>query len=116
MPRNEFEGVRVSTVDNFQGEENDIILLSLVRSNSDNNVGFLKEENRVCVALSRARQGLYCIGNFTMLRSQVPLWDTIMSDMESKGKLGDGLVLYCSNHPETSFTAKASQDFEKKAP
>ena len=116
MPRNEFEGVRVSTVDNFQGEENDIILLSLVRSNGDNNVGFLREENRVCVALSRARQGFYCIGNFTMLRSQVPLWDTIMSDMESKGKLGDGLVLHCSNHPETSFTAVKSQDFEDNAP
>ena len=114
MTRNEFEGVRVSTVDNFQGEENDIILLSLVRSNGDNNVGFLREENRVCVALSRARQGFYCIGNFTMLRSQVPLWDTIMSDMESKGKLGDGLVLHCSNHPETSFTAKTSLDFKEK--
>ena len=116
MPRNEFEGVRVSTVDNFQGEENDIILLSLVRSNGDNNVGFLKEENRVCVALSRARQGFYCIGNFTMLRSQVPLWDTIMSDMESKSKLGDGPVLHCSNHPEMSFTAVTSQDFDKNSP
>ncbi|CAH1269018.1 ZNFX1 [Branchiostoma lanceolatum] len=37
-----FKGVRVSAVDNFQGEENDIILLSLVRSNDEGNVGFLK--------------------------------------------------------------------------
>ena len=35
MPKKDFEGVRVTVVDNFQGEENDIIILSLVRSNSD---------------------------------------------------------------------------------
>ena len=46
-------------MDNFQGEENDIILLSLVRSNEDHNIGFLKIENRVCVALSRARVGCF---------------------------------------------------------
>ena len=49
------KGVRVSTVDNFQGEENEIILLSLVRSNTDNKIGFLKMNNRICVALSRAK-------------------------------------------------------------
>ena len=52
MPRNKFEGVRITAVDNFQGEENDIILLSLVRSNDKGKVGFLKIENRICVALS----------------------------------------------------------------
>ena len=50
--------VRLTTVDNFQGEENDIILLSLVRSNKEGKIGFLKTENRVCVALSRAKVGL----------------------------------------------------------
>lgn len=49
--------VIVSTVDSYQGEENDIILLSLVRSNKNNSIGFLKVSNRVCVALSRARKG-----------------------------------------------------------
>merc|ERR1719319_43912 len=48
MPKLEFEGVRVSTVDNYQGEENDIILLSLVRSNSQGSIGFLGIDNRVC--------------------------------------------------------------------
>ncbi len=116
MPKSEFEGVRVCTVDNFQGEENAIILLSLVRSNSEKNVGFLKEENRVCVALSRARQGFYCIGNFNMLCEKVPLWDKIMADMEQKERLGDGLVLHCSNHPNKHFTAKTPEDFEKYSP
>jgi superfamily I DNA and/or RNA helicase len=54
--------VRITVVDNFQGEENDIILLSLVRSNKEARIGFLKIENRVCVALSRAKMGLYIIG------------------------------------------------------
>lgn len=48
-------GVRVTVVDNFQGEENDIILLSLVRSNEENKIGFLRTDNRICVALSRAK-------------------------------------------------------------
>ena len=116
MPKRSFEGVRLSTVDNFQGEENDIILLSLVRSNISHQVGFLKEENRVCVALSRARKGFYCIGNFKMLRDQVPIWESIMSDMESKGKLGDGLTLQCNNHPNITFVAKTPKDFIDNSP
>lgn len=47
--------VRITVVDNFQGEENDVILLSLVRSNADSKIGFLNIENRICVAVSRAK-------------------------------------------------------------
>ena len=57
-------GVRVTAVDNYQGEENDVIILSLVRSNQEGSVGFLGTDNRVCVALSRARNGFYAFGNF----------------------------------------------------
>lgn len=49
--------VRVATVDAFQGEESPIVILSLVRSNPEGNLGFLSWPNRVCVALSRARDG-----------------------------------------------------------
>ena len=52
-------GVRVCAVDNFQGEENDIILLSLVRSNKTKQIGFLAEDNRICVSLSRAKMCLF---------------------------------------------------------
>ena len=116
MPKKDFYGVRISTVDNFQGEENDIILLSLVRSNSGGKVGFLKEDNRVCVALSRAKMGFYCIGNFKMLRENALIWETIMSDMASKGYVGDALPTYCQNHHEAKFMAKLPQDFTKNAP
>lgn len=58
--------VRITVVDNFQGEENKIILLSLVRSNADGNIGFLKTDNRVNVALSRAKEGMFIFFNFTL--------------------------------------------------
>ncbi|CDW91038.1 UNKNOWN [Stylonychia lemnae] len=62
--------IKVITVDNFQGEENDIVILSLVRSNAKNNIGYLKVSNRVCVALSRAKQGFYMFGNSKCLEQQ----------------------------------------------
>ncbi|CAI8021593.1 NFX1-type zinc finger-containing protein 1 [Geodia barretti] len=114
MRRSEFDGVRVAAVDDFQGEENDIILLSLVRSNSDGNIGFLKIENRVCVALSRARKGLYVIGNFAMLRSRDgTIWPTIISVVEEKKCIGEALLLQCQNHPQEVVRAKVASDFSK---
>lgn len=47
--------ILVSSVDGYQGEENKIIILSLVRSNSNGQIGFLRVANRVCVSLSRAK-------------------------------------------------------------
>ncbi|KAF8777022.1 NFX1-type zinc finger-containing protein 1 [Argiope bruennichi] len=58
--------IHVTTVDNYQGEENDIILISFVRSNRIGKIGFLMENNRVNVALSRARKGMFCLGNFSL--------------------------------------------------
>ena len=98
MPRRAFEGVKVCAVDNFQGEENDIILLSLVRSNSEGCIGFLGESNRICVALSRARKGFYCIGNFSLLKSQCKLWKEICDDLKTNEAIGDNLQLVCRRH------------------
>lgn len=61
--KNEASEVKVITVDNFQGEENDIIILSIVRSNAESNIGYLKISNRVNVALSRAKHAMYIFGN-----------------------------------------------------
>ena len=95
-----FEGVEVSTVDNYQGEENDIILLSLVRSNQEHSIGFLSTENRVCVALSRARHALYCIGNFEGLCSKSDLWTNILGYVHQNNLIGNNLSLYCQLHPD----------------
>lgn len=116
MPRKVFHGVIVRTVDNYQGEENDLILLSLVRSNEEGNVGFLREDNRVCVALSRAKVGFYCIGNFNMLCEKSTLWESILKEIEAKQLVNEGIQLCCNNHPTTAFTAKMPIDFTKQAP
>jgi len=111
MPKEKFEGVRVTVVDNFQGEENDIIILSLVRSNTRGNVGFLKTDNRICVALSRAKKGFYCFGNFNLLRQCSELWDNIVRYMEKQGKIGSDLELYCCTHPDKKVVISKCQDF-----
>ena len=120
MPRKDFEGVRVTVIDNFQGEENDIILFSMVRStkpySSKSTIGFLKEDNRVCVSLSRAKHGFYAIGNFQLIRHHSVLWESIITDVESRGCFGEALPLYCCNHPETEYTAKKGSDFTTYAP
>lgn len=64
---NLLNNVQIAVLDNYQGEENQIILLSLVRNNNENSIGFLKIENRVCVALSRAKEGMYIMGNMDLL-------------------------------------------------
>ena len=109
MPRRKFGGVRVCAVDNFQGEENDIILLSLVRSNSEGRIGFLGESNRICVALSRARKGFYCIGNFNLLNSQCKLWREICEDLKTKEAIGDSLQLVCKRHHNVTSVRRSSE-------
>ncbi|KAK3789138.1 hypothetical protein RRG08_012128 [Elysia crispata] len=106
--------VRITTVDNFQGEENDIIILSLVRSNEGKVIGFLKVDNRVCVALSRAKKGLFIIGNFELLSSQSVLWHKILSTARSEGTVGDGLPVVCPNHPDQVKTMFCASDFDSR--
>ncbi|KAK3595714.1 hypothetical protein CHS0354_025336 [Potamilus streckersoni] len=105
--------VRITAVDNFQGEENRIILLSLVRSNKNGRIGFLKAANRVCVALSRAREGLFVIGNMTCLRQASDLWEKVISKAETQGLCGKHLELKCVKHKENKMIVQTPQDFEK---
>lgn len=80
--------IRVSSVDGYQGEENEIVLLSLVRSNNYNSIGFLKTNNRVCVALSRARLGFYIAGNLTLLAGASNLWKNVNKYLCNLNALG----------------------------
>lgn len=98
----------VVTVDSYQGEENEIVLLSLARSNKRNNIGFLSVDNRVCVALSRAKRGFYIFGNAEMLAKENGTWADIVDIMYGKGKaktklgqkhrVGYQFPLECDNH------------------
>ena len=55
--------IRISTIDSFQGQEKEIIILSLVRSNDDGEIGFLKDYRRMNVAITRAKEQLFVIGD-----------------------------------------------------
>ena len=92
--------VKVVTVDRYQGEENDIVLLSLVRSNK---VGFVKKLNRLCVALSRARIGLYIVGNAKILQEQSKdVWGYVLNMLQSRycpPAIGPTMTVHCPRHP-----------------
>ncbi|XP_037731909.1 NFX1-type zinc finger-containing protein 1 [Drosophila subpulchrella] len=90
LPRKYRSTVQVASVDSFQGLEANIVLLSLVRSNSSGQVGFLCLPNRVCVALSRARWALYITGDLEMLQKSCPnLWSPIAKHLEENSAIGD---------------------------
>ncbi|XP_055377794.1 NFX1-type zinc finger-containing protein 1 isoform X2 [Condylostylus longicornis] len=103
--------VRVTVVDNFQGEESKIILLSLVRSNEDNRIGYLAMKNRICVALSRAKEGLYAIGNMEFLANNNSTWGNIYQKLREKQAVGENLMLECERHSVT-IQINALVDFE----
>jgi len=59
--------ISVNTVDGFQGQERDIILISLVRANEEGQIGFLRDLRRMNVAITRARMKLFILGNVATL-------------------------------------------------
>jgi len=86
------QNVAITAVDNFQGEENDIILISLVRSNRNKSMGFLAVDNRINVALTRARHGMFIVGNADMLRGHT-LWGQIITELKTDSCIGPRMPL-----------------------
>jgi superfamily I DNA and/or RNA helicase len=61
------KNVTVNTIDSFQGQERDVIYISMVRSNADGDIGFLKDYRRMNVAMTRARKKLVVVGDSATL-------------------------------------------------
>lgn len=59
--------MRISTIDSYQGQEKEIVILSLVRSNDEAEIGFLKDYRRMNVAITRAKEQLFVIGDSSTL-------------------------------------------------
>ena len=111
----QLQGARfnIVTVDSYQGEENEIVLLSLVRSNVRGNIGFLDVENRVCVALSRARRGFYIFGDAPNLcKSSMLWWHVIQSMAKNPCRVGFYLHLTCKKHNEKTFIKGNDHDHQ----
>ena len=105
----------IHTIDMYQGDENDFVIVSLVRSNSKQRIGFLKTLNRRCVAQSRYRCGLYFIGSKSTLCSDIN-WARLIDKLDIQGKVSEEIPLNCPNHPEeTLIHAKSASDFDLKA-
>jgi superfamily II DNA or RNA helicase len=85
--------VRVAVLDAYQGEESDIILLSLVRSNTRRDIGFLSNKNRIAVVLSRAKLGFYIVANMDCLSSASPVWRKIREILKEKQAIGSEIDL-----------------------
>lgn len=116
--------VRIATIDNYQGEEANIVIVSLVRSNPEGLIGFLKEAERVNVMLSRARNCQIIIGNRKTLErakgSSDPLkggnpWRKILSSLEDSGSMFQGLPRKCQIHGTEAFLANPA-DFHVHCP
>nr|POF22193.1 helicase required for rnai-mediated heterochromatin assembly 1 [Quercus suber] len=112
----------VCTVDSYQGEENRVVLLSLVRSNTQGSIGFLGIDNRICVALSRAQCGFYIFGNGELLH-RTKTWKTVLQIMAGVGparalprleakRLSQSLEVTCTNHGN-KVLIKEPDDWEK---
>ncbi|OBW66822.1 MAG: Uncharacterized protein AUREO_031090 [Aureobasidium pullulans] len=89
--------VRIATVDNFQGEEAEVVVISLVRSNKEQKCGFLRTSNRINVLLSRAKNGMFIIGN-SATTQHIPMWTEVLQLLQMNGNFGDALELACPRH------------------
>lgn len=84
-----YKEVEVASVDAFQGREKDYIVLSCVRSNDHQGIGFLNDPRRLNVALTRAKYGLVILGNPKVL-SKHPLWHNLLEHYKAKNCLVEG--------------------------
>ncbi|KAL6872438.1 P-loop containing nucleoside triphosphate hydrolase protein [Trichoderma longibrachiatum] len=111
--------LRLSTVDNYQGEESDIVIVSMARSNKNGDIGFLVARERLVVLMSRARQGIILFGNmntFLANKKGQELWKKYFDAMKEKGFLFDGLPVYCEQHPDRQCLLQKPQDFDQHCP
>lgn len=75
--------ISVNTIDSFQGQERDIVYISMTRSNTENKIGFLTDVRRMNVAMTRARKKLVIIGDSATL-SQFPFYADFLTYAEEK--------------------------------
>jgi superfamily I DNA and/or RNA helicase len=77
--------MRVSTIDSFQGQEMETIIVSLVRSNDSGEIGFLKDYRRMNVAITRAKEQLFVIGDSSTIAND-PFYNEFLAYIEKNGE------------------------------
>lgn len=84
-----YQQIEIASVDAFQGREKDIIIMSCVRSNEHQGIGFLNDPRRLNVALTRAKYGIIIVGNPKVLSKQ-PLWNHLLNFYKERKLLVEG--------------------------
>ena len=102
------KSIKINTVDMYQGDENDFVIVSLVRSNQNKKIGFVGELNRRCVAQSRARRGVYFVGNMEMFLDS-PTWKPLLREMINRGCVSNALSLICERHRNAPVRVTSSE-------
>ncbi|OLL24793.1 Regulator of nonsense transcripts 1 [Neolecta irregularis DAH-3] len=89
LKKDMYKAVEVASVDAFQGREKDYIVVSCVRSNEHQGIGFLSDPRRLNVALTRAKYGVVILGNPKVL-SRHPLWGYLLMHYKDRSALVEG--------------------------
>ncbi|KAL5335223.1 AAA domain-containing protein [Aspergillus crustosus] len=111
--------IRLSTVDNYQGEESDIVIATLTRSNKNGDIGFMAAPQRLNVLLSRARDVLIMLGSsktFISSHKGKEVWRPFIDQLQTSGHLYDGLPVKCQQHPQRLATLRTADDFDNLYP
>lgn len=130
--------IRLTVVDDYQGEENDVIVLSLTRSapsrklslavhaaaqegkfsrpRESKGIGFLKDPERANVALSRARDCMIVLGNFSWLACHSQFWRAVWLRAESRDMIHDSVPLHCARHLGEDLNVKSAAELADKMP
>lgn len=110
-PFNSF--IKVFSVDQYQGDENEFVFVSLVRSNKDRNMGHVKIINRMCVGCSRARSGLYFFGNSDFIEQNGGRhWQHVVNCFQKRKAVGRHFPVRCPRHPDSAIPISNWRDFQ----
>ena len=105
------------SIDNYQGEESDIVIVSLTRSNPNGDIGFMSSSERLNVLLSRARNAMIILGNsktFRKARKGAEQWRKLFSLLERH--TFNGFPIKCERHQDNVATLEKPGDFDMFCP
>jgi hypothetical protein len=111
--KEKYQELKIDTIDGFQGMEMDYIIISTVRANIYGNLGFLKSEKRLNVALTRARKGLILVGNSKCLAKRPGIFRDLISFYCSNGLIVNDPFKNCIIIKKEEIFDKDLLDYEE---